>query len=61
MALKYKNLARPYVVLGSGHAVCAEETGPVQPASQPPRSQKEHLKSLELSKGLVSKGLLKAV
>lgn len=53
MALKYKNLARPYVVLGSGHAVCAEETGPGQPASQPPRSPKEHLKSLELSKGLL--------
>lgn len=46
MALKYENLTRPYVVLGYGHAVCAEEPGPVQPASQPPCSQKEHFKSL---------------
>lgn len=46
MALKYENLTRPYVVLGSGHAVCAEEAGLAQPASQPPRSQKEHFKSL---------------
>lgn len=46
MALKCKNPTRPYVVLGSGHAVCAEETGLVQPASQPPHSQKEHFKSL---------------
>lgn len=46
MALKYENLTRLYVVLGSGHAVCAEEAGLVQPASQPPCSQKEHFKSL---------------
>lgn len=46
MALNYENLTSPYVVLGSGHAVCAEEAGLAQPASQSPRSQKEHFKSL---------------